>query len=244
MKKLNSYKYFIKENQEQVLQLSKFANMIDFYYTRTDATKEGINEIIDLTKLNNFYGIVVNPNLTDYLSYELDESDVTIKCITTIDFPDGDASDVDRLSMVIEAISDGSDEIVTVLNYKWVKDAYIEQDQETKDGLIKSLEDGIRLIADECHKNAIILKVVVESGLLTLEELTLSCQISSNAGADYIQTSTGTKSIGSELSKVKEMRRVLDDHVKICVAGGIRTLEQMQEYYPYCDRFGVSVIPK
>ena len=244
MKKLNSYTNFVNENQNTPPQLSKFANMIDFTYIREDGKKENLNEINELAKTNNFYGIVVNPEFTDYVAYNLDEEDTNIKTITTLDYPDGDSKDIEKTSMAIEAISDGTDEINMVMYYKGVKDAYVEEDEETKKSMLDGVENDIRNIANECHKNGIILKVIVESGLLTLEELVIACQIAVKGGADYIQTSTGTKEMGAELNKVKEIRRIVPDYVKICVAGGIRTLEQMNQYYPYCDRFATSVIPK
>jgi len=244
MKKLNSYKNFVNENQNPPLQLSKFANMIDFTYIREDGKKENLNEIIELAKTNNFYGIVVNPEFTDYVAYNLDEEDTNIKAITTLDYPNGDSKDVEKTSMAIEAISDGTDEINMVMYYKGVKDAYVEEDEETRKSMLDSVENDIRNIANECHKNGIILKVIVESGELTLEELVIACQIAVKGGADYIQTSTGTKQMGAELNKVKEIRRVIPDYVKICVAGGIRTLDQMNQYYPYVDRFATSIIPK
>lgn len=258
MKNIHTYNDFVKENQniqnqvqqpvQQLVQnqvspnLSKFANMIDFTYIRNDATKDNLDEIIEITKANNFYGIVVNTDLTDYLAYELEGTE--IKTITTLDYPDGDSNTSDKLTTVIESISDGTDEVNMVMFYQGVKDAYVEEDEETKKSLLDSVENDIREIANECHKNGIVLKVIIESGLLNLEETVIACQIAANAGADYVQTSTGTKDVGAEFKKVKEMRRVLPDHVKICVAGGIRTLEQCNTYYPYVDRIATSVVPK
>jgi len=242
MKTLNSYKNFVNENQNPLPQLSKFAKMIDFTYIREDARKENLLEIIDLVQLNKFYGMVVNPEFTDYVAYSLDGTD--IKTITTLDFPDGDSSDVDKLSLAIEAVSDGTDEIDMVMYYKGIQDAHKEENEEDKQSKLDAVEGDIRAIANECHKNAVILKVIIESGVLTLEELVTACQVASKGGADYVQTSTGTKEIGDTLRNVKEMRRVLADHVKIKVSGGIRTLEQMNQLYQYVDRFGVSVIPK
>ena len=255
MKKINSYDYFVNEAQaQQNLQLNKFAKMIDFTYIREDATKDELNQIIEIAKSNHFHGIVVNPDFTDYLAYNTDGTD--IKVITTLDFPNGDSKDIDKISMAIEAISDGTDEIDMVMWYKGVKDAYLEEDEENKQSMLDSVEKDVRGIANECHKNGIVLKVIIESGLLTSEELVIesglltpeelviACQLAANAGADYIQASTGMKQIEAELKKVKEMRRILPDYVKIKVAGGIRTLQQMNEYYPYVDRFGLSIIPK
>lgn len=242
MKTLNSYTKFVNENQNPPLQIGKFAKMIDFTYIREDARKENLLEITDLVQSNKFYGLVVNQEFTDYVAYTLDGSDV--KVVTTLDFPDGDSSDVDKLSMAIEAISDGTDEIDMVMYHKGIKEAHKEENEEDKQSKLDLVEGDIRAIANECHKNAVILKVIVESGLLTLDELVVACQIAAKAGADYVQTSTGTKEIGDHLRNVKEMRRVLPDYVKIKVSGGIRTLEQMNQLYPYVDRFGVSVIPK
>ena len=245
MKKINSYDNFLNEAQIQsALQLSKFANMIDFTYIREDATKDGLKEIIESAKNNNFYGIVINPEFTDYLAYDLGEDDTNIKTITTLDYPDGKSKDIAKISMTVEAISDGADEINMVMNYQKIKKANLEQDEEIKQNILSSVEKDIRGVSNECHKNAIVLKVIIESGLLTLEEVVIACQIASSAGADYIQTSTGTKQMGSELNKVKEMRRILADYIKICAAGGIRTLQQMNDLYPYVDRFATSVIPK
>ena len=244
MKNVNSYEKFLNEVQAQTqsLQLSKFAKMIDFSYIREDATKDNLNEIIKTATDNHFYGIVVNPEFTDYMAYDLDGTDV--KVVTTLDYPNGDSKDVDKISMAIEAISDGTDEIDMVLWWQGIKDAYAEEDEDSKQSILSAVEKDVRGIANECHKNGIILKVIIESGMLTLEELVIACQISANAGADYVQTSTGTQGVGAELSKVKEMRRVLPDWVKIKVAGGIRTLDQCNQYYPYVDRIGTSVIPK
>lgn len=244
MKKVNSYQDFLNEVQiqSQTIQLNKFAKMIDLSCIRQDATKDNINEIIELAKINHFYGVVVNPKFVDYAAYDLDSTD--IKVITTLDFPDGDSKDMDKISMAIEAISDGTDEIDMVMWWKGIKNAYLKNNEEDKQILLNIVEKDVKGIADQCHKNGIVLKVIIESGLLTLEELVIACQLASNAGADYIQTSTGTKEVGAELSKVKEMRRILPDYVKIKVAGGIRTLEQCNQFYPYIDRIGTSVIPK
>jgi deoxyribose-phosphate aldolase len=216
--------------------------MIDFSYIREDATKDNLNEIMEIAKSNNFYGVVVNPEFTDYVAYDLDGTDV--KVVTTLDYPNGDSKDRDKLSFAIEAISDGTDEIDMVMWWQGIKDAHTEEDEQKKQSLLNIVEKDVRGIANECHKNGTVLKVIIESGMLTLEELVTACQIAANAGADYVQTSTGTKEVGAELSKVKEMRRVLPDWVKIKVAGGIRTLEQCNQYYPYVDRIGTSVIPK
>lgn len=198
--------------------------------------------MIEDCKRFKFRGIVINPKMVDRVKYDLTDNDLII--ISMVDFPMGNTNTKDKLTETIELISDGVDEIDMVMDFKKLKKAYKEDDEETKKSLLDAIENDIRTITNECHKNGVILKVIMESGELTLEEVVLACELIGNAGADFVQTSTGTRMVGSELSKVKEMRRVLPDYVKIKVSGGIRTLEQCEMYYPYIDRIGTSVIPK
>jgi deoxyribose-phosphate aldolase len=268
MNKIKKYKDFLNENQiaqpqiqvqvqpegqsqpqvqpqvqkKSNLRLSKYANMIEYTYIKPNAPDGQIEKMIEDCKRFKFRGIVINPKMIDRIAYNLTDEDITI--ISMLDFPTGNANTKDKLTDTIELISDGVDEIDMVMDFKKLKKAYKETDEETKKSLLDAIENDIRTIANECHKNGVILKVIMESGELTLEEVVLACELISNAGADFVQTSTGTRMVGSELSKVKEMRRVLPDYVKIKVSGGIRTLEQCEMYYPFIDRIGTSVIPK
>ena len=106
------------------------------------------------------------------------------------------------------------------------------------------MENSIQEIANECHKNGVLLKVVIESGMLSLEELKDMCGIVANGNVDFVQTSTGMKDVGAELSKIKELRRLLPDYIKIKAAGGIRSLEEANQFYPYVDRIGTSSLLK
>jgi deoxyribose-phosphate aldolase len=247
MKILVDYNQFINENiqtaqsQDTVVQ-NKVNKIIDYTVIRPGTIKDKVKECIDEALENGYYGIVVNPDLVDYAYYEIEDND--LKVISTLDFPDAEMRDSERLNEAIKIISDGADEIDMVINIDDFKKAYEQDDEELKKSAYLSIENNIQEIANECHKNGVLLKVIIESGLLSLEELKDMCEIVTNGNADFVQTSTGMKDVGAELSKVKEMRRLLPDYIKIKASGGIRSLEEANEFYPYVDRIGTSSILK
>lgn len=250
MRKLNNYENFIKENanpaqaqlsQENII-MNKVNKIIDYTVIRPGTIKDKVKECIDEAIENGYYGIVVNPDLVDYAAYEIEDND--LKVISTLDFPGGDMKDTEKLNDAIKIISDGADEIDMVINIDNFKKAYEQEDEEIKNSSYISIENNIKEIANECHKNGVIIKAVVESGLLSLEELKDLCNIVVNGNVDFVQTSTGMKDVGAELSKVKEMRRLLPDYIKIKAAGGIRSIEDANSFYPFVDRIGTSTILK
>lgn len=262
MKRLINYEKFVNENiqlvqtqsaqpqtQSAQVQLdkdkkiqNKVNRIIDYTVIRPGTIKDKVSECIKEAIENGYYGIVVNPDLVDYAVYEIEDND--LKIISTLDFPDGKMKSSEKLNEAIKILSDGADEIDMVIDLDYFKKAYENDDEELKKSSYISLEEDIKEIANECHKNGAILKVIIESGELSLEELEDMCGIVANANADFVQTSTGLKEVGAELSKVKEMRRLLPDYIKIKAAGGIRSLEDANKFYPLVDRIGTSSILK
>jgi deoxyribose-phosphate aldolase len=222
--------------------ISKYNGIIDFTCLKSNTTKENINELIKLANENKFYSICIPSEFVDYAKYIMEDTEV--KIVSVLDFPDGDSTESEKLKETIRLISAGVDEIDMVMDYKALKKAYVETDNDVKESSYSQIEKKIRTISNECHKNGTTIKVIVESGELTLEELTKACEFVTSAGADFIQTSTGMSKIGAELNKVKEIRRLLPDHILIKVAGGIRNISQVEEYFPYIDRIGTSTILK
>lgn len=222
--------------------LAKFNNIIDYTCLKPGATKDDINKIIQEAVDNKFYAVVVPYDLVDHAAYTIDEG--KIKVVSVIDYPDGKSKESDKLFECIELISNGADEIDMVMDWEALKGAYEEEDGEDQESSYYNIEKEIKTIANECHKNGVILKVIIESSELTIEQVVKACGIVSNAGADFVVNSTGTKSKGYELDKIKEMRRVLPDHIKIKVQGGIRNLIDCENIYQYVDRIGTSVVPK
>ena len=250
MKILSNYRDFINEAiQATQVELdkdkavyNKINKIIDYTVIKPGTIKDKVKECIDEAIENGYYGIVVNPDLVDFAVYEIEDNE--LKVISTLDFPDGEMKDTVKLNEAIKVISDGADEIDMVISIDNFKKAYTQEDEELKKSAYLTMENGIQEIANECHKNGVILKVIIESGLLSLEELKDMCNIVSNGNADYVQSSTGMKEVGAELSKIKEMRRLLPDYIKIKAAGGIRSIEEANEFYSLVDRIGTSSILK
>ena len=231
----------IKLNTSSILS-SKINKIVDYTAIKPDLLKENIKQIVKDAVDNDVYGICVRPEFVDYVVYELEDND--IKVISTLDFPDGKMSINDKMTELIKLLSDGADEVDLSINIEEFKEAYENEDEEDKMTSYKIIENDIKKIADECHKNGVILKVIIESGVLSFDELKDICRILSDANIDFVQTSSGTKEIGAELDKIEEIRRLLPDYIKIKAAGGIRTIEQANKFYPYVDRLGTSVILK
>jgi deoxyribose-phosphate aldolase len=141
-----------------------------------------------------------------------------------------------------KAILDGADEIDMVLNYTLLKKDIINN--------YNYLINEVKTLADICHSNInknrdkIIFKVIVESGLLSELQTKIATNICLNGDADFIKTSTGkNKCPGAELNKVKIMYELIkesDKYMFIKASGGIRTLEQINMFLPYIDRFGIG----
>jgi len=230
------------KKDSNIVELDKINKIIDYTSIRPDLIKENVKQIVNDAIENNFYGIVVNPEFVDYVVYEIEDND--IKVISTLDFPNGKMNSSERINEVIKIISDGADEIDLSIDIDDFKKGYISDDDDVKSSTYLSIEKDIKKIADECHKNGVILKVIIESGVLSFGELKDICQIVSKSNADYIQTSSGIKDVGAEIDKIKEIRRLIPEHIKIKASGGIRTLEQANKFYPYVDRIGTSSILK
>lgn len=256
---LKKYNNFIFEEAEK--KIGKYNNMIDFTYLKDDSSVDKIKEICDIAQENKFYSICVTPNyVSDAYGFLEDEN---IKICTVINYPEGKNKTEQNIKDVSIAISDGVDEVDFVLNYKEIKEATVLEDilkskmsdkestkeeiQEEKDDLdnkYEKIENSLIDIADVCHRNGIIFKVIIETGLLTMQEIKKACELCDRGGADFVMTSTGTKEIGAELDKVKYMRKVLPEYIKIKVSGGIRTISDVEKFYDYADRFGTSTILK
>jgi deoxyribose-phosphate aldolase len=256
---IKKYKNFLNEEADK--NISKYNNMIDFTYLKNDTSVDKIKEICDIAQENNFYSVCVDPKyVSDAYGFLEDEK---IRICTVINFPDGQNKSEQNIKDVTTAISDGVDEIDFVLNYKTLKEATvledilkskindknsskeeIKEEQEDLDNKYDKIEKSLLDVADICHRNSIIFKVIIESGMLTIQEIKKACEICDRGGADFVMTSTGTKEIGAEVDKVKYMRKILPEYIKIKVSGGIRNVKDIEKFYDYADRFGTSTIIK
>lgn len=147
---------------------------------------------------------------------------------TVIGFPNGYHTTAVKVYETKDAIANGAAEIDMVINIGWLKD-----------GRYQDLEDEIRQIHKACDGK--VLKVIIETCLLTEEEKIKMCEIVTNAGAEYIKTSTGFSTAGATFADVKLMREHVGKDVKIKAAGGIASLDDAEEFLRLgADRLGTS----
>jgi deoxyribose-phosphate aldolase len=151
---------------------------------------------------------------------------------TVIGFPNGYSTTKVKCFETIDAINNGADEIDMVINIGWLKDKKYDL-----------LEDEIRLIKAACKDK--ILKVIIETCLLTDDEKIKMCKIVSDAGADYIKTSTGFSTAGATKHDIQIFANNVPENLKIKAAGGISSIEDAREFINMgASRLGTSRIVK
>ena len=151
---------------------------------------------------------------------------------TVIGFPNGYATTAVKVFETKDAITNGAKEIDMVINIGWVKD-----------GMWDDLLHEIKAVKEACGN--LVLKVIVETCLLTDEEKVRLCQIVSDSGADYIKTSTGFSTAGATREDVALFKANVAPHVKIKAAGGISSLQDASDFLALgADRLGTSRIVK
>ena len=151
---------------------------------------------------------------------------------TVIGFPNGYATTAAKCFMAADAVDNGADEVDMVINIGWAKEGKWEQ-----------ITEEIAAIKAACKGR--LLKVIIETCLLTDEEKIALCKAVSDSGADYIKTSTGFSTGGATFHDVELFAAHVAPHVKIKAAGGISSLADAEEFIRLgADRLGTSRIVK
>ena len=151
---------------------------------------------------------------------------------TVIGFPNGYSTTATKVYETADAIKNGADEIDMVINVGMLKDKMYDE-----------IREEIKAIKAACGEK--ILKVIIETCLLTDDEKIMMCKIVSEAGADYIKTSTGFSTAGATPADVKIFAEHVAPGVKIKAAGGIASLEDAEEFINLgASRLGTSRIVK
>lgn len=233
MKKIKNFIQFIKEDIEYF----RYNNMIDYTLLDESSTEDDIINLCSKADMLGVKSVCVLPKMVKLASQELKNSNVLV--CTVIDFPGGIDSLDAKINETNQVIADGADEVDMVLNYPMLNE------RENYDYLVEEVGTLVNI----CHSNEnkdnrpVILKVIVESGKLTIGETEMATEICLEAGADFIKTSTGKVEVGAELDKVKIMFDIIQNsgkQMKIKASGGIRTKDQINQFLPYTDRFGMG----
>ncbi|MBQ5662792.1 MAG: deoxyribose-phosphate aldolase [Clostridia bacterium] len=155
-----------------------------------------------------------------------------IPICTVIGFPNGYSTTAVKVFETRDAVQNGADEIDMVINIGWVKE-----------GRYDAVLEEIKCIREACRGK--ILKVIIETCLLTEEEKIRMCEVVNASGADYIKTSTGFSKAGATPEDIAIFARYSAPHVKIKAAGGIRSLADAENYIALgASRLGTSSIVK
>ena len=184
----------------------EIARMIDHTLLKQDASTEAIVKLCAEAKEYHFASVCVNPGFVPLAAKELKGTDV--KVCTVVGFPLGATLPESKAYEAKLAIKAGATEVDMVLN-----------DSMAKEHNYAYIEDEVRLVKKACGK--ILLKVILETCLLTDEEITECCKACVRAGADYVKTSTGFSKGGATVESVKVMRAAVGPNIGVKASGGI-----------------------
>lgn len=188
------------------------AKMIDHTLLKPDATQQEIAQLCFEAKKYGFASVCVNPTWVSLCAELLKGSPV--KVCTVIGFPLGATSSETKAFETETAIRQGATEIDMVINIGALK----ARDMDT-------VAKDIRGVVKVAHAHGIIVKVIIETVLLTDEEKTLASLVSKEAGADFVKTSTGFAGGGATVHDVELMRKAVGPEMGVKASGGVRTYE-------------------
>ncbi|MGM0260165.1 deoxyribose-phosphate aldolase [Enterococcus sp. AZ102] len=183
--------------------------MIDHTILKADATKEVVQRIIDEAKKHRFYSVCVNPTWVAFVAEQLKNEPVAV--CTVIGFPLGANTPETKAFETNDAIQNGADEVDMVINIGALKS-----------GMLELVERDIRAVVDTAKDRALV-KVIIETALLTDEEIVTACELAKKAGADFVKTSTGFSTGGAKVDHVRLMRTTVGPEMGVKASGGIHS---------------------
>ncbi len=206
--------------------MKNLAKYIDHTLLKADAKLEDIKKLCEEAKEYEFFSVCINSSFIKDAKEFLNGSNV--KVCTVVGFPLGACNSSTKAYEAKTAIQDGADEIDMVINVGLLKSREI-----------KRVKEDIKTVFKAC--DGTLLKVILETALLSEEELKEVSLICKDIGVDFIKTSTGFSSRGASLEDVKIMKECVGDAVKIKASGGIRDYESAVKMIEAgANRLGVS----
>lgn len=187
------------------------AKMIDHTILKPNVTDADVIKVCDEAKEYGFFSVCVNPYFVKLVADQLKGSDV--KVTSVIGFPLGASTTFIKAAEAKKAVEDGANEIDMVINVSALKDKKYDFVRED----IAAVVDAIRGKA--------ILKVILETCLLTKDEIVKACELSKEAGAQFVKTSTGFSTGGATPEDVKLMKDTVGDALEVKASGGVRDYE-------------------
>ena len=202
---------------------------VDHTLLTQTATWEEIRKVLDEGMENNAASACIPAS---YVQQAAEYVEGKLPICTVIGFPNGYSTTAVKVFEAKDAVANGDHAIDMVINIGWLKDKKYQE-----------LEEEIRQIHQACDGK--VLKVIIEACLLTNEEKVEICRIVTNAGAEYIKTSTGFSVSGATFEDVELMKGHIGENVKVKAAGGISSLEDAEKFMQLgADRLGTSRMVK
>ncbi|SCG83189.1 deoxyribose-phosphate aldolase [Proteiniborus sp. DW1] len=195
--------------------MKKIASMIDHTILKPETTKEMVRKVCDEAKEYKFASVCVNPYYVSFVKEQLQGTQV--KVTSVIGFPLGSTTKEVKAFEAKDAIENGADELDMVINIGALKNKEYD--------IVKQDIEAVVNVA----KGKALVKVIIETSLLTDEEKEIACRLSVEAGADYVKTSTGFSTGGATVEDIKLMRRVVGPDIGVKASGGIRDSKKVNE---------------
>ena len=211
------------------MEWNQILSHVDHTLLKQEARWEDIQKIVEEGIHYGCASVCIPPS---YVKQAAEYAQGKVKVCTVIGFPNGYNTTAVKCFEARNAVDSGADEIDMVVNLGWVKD-----------GLYGQVLEEIRSVKFSCGEH--VLKVIIETCLLTQEEKERLCQVVSESGADYIKTSTGFSTGGATREDVALLREHTAPQVKVKAAGGISSKEDAEEFLALgADRLGTSRLVK
>lgn len=203
-----------------------YNKMIDHTVLKADTPLETVKRICDEAMEYGFASVCINPCHVAYCADYLKDSDVNV--CTVIGFPLGANTSAVKAFETKDAIANGADEIDMVMNIGALKDKNYDL-----------VRDDVKAVVEAA--NGTLVKVILETCLLTEDEIKKACELCVEAKADYVKTSTGFSTRGATIEDVRIMKEAIHGKAKVKAAGGVRTPEDMVKIVAAgADRIGTS----
>ncbi|SFJ09198.1 deoxyribose-phosphate aldolase [Thermoflavimicrobium dichotomicum] len=202
------------------------AAMIDHTLLKPEATRDDIVKLCEEAKAHQFASVCVNPYWVRVAAEQL--ADSPVKVCTVIGFPLGATPKEVKAYETKQAVQDGATEIDMVLNIGALKS-----------GDFDTVKKDIQAVVEAAAGN--LVKVILETGLLTDEEIIQASKLSKEAGAHFVKTSTGFLAGGATVHAVELMRKTVGEEVGVKASGGVRDLETAEKMIQAgANRIGTS----
>lgn len=194
----------------------EIAALIDHTLLKPESSRAEIARVCAEARNASFASVCINPFWVRFAKRELEGSPVRV--CTVIGFPLGANETETKLAEAKTALANGAKELDVVQNIGGLRS-----------GELQTIRNELTSLADLAHSNGAILKVILETGLLSAGEKKVSCQLAVDSGADFVKTSTGFASGGATIEDVSLMRSIVGPGIGVKASGGIRTLAALRD---------------